>query len=60
MKIERYDLIITRDGYVKDEDELVKHMEDATMILDAHLRAALEELDQAGYCLQIRTERTRQ
>lgn len=54
MKLFSVSIVITRDGYVKTEDELVKHQEDANAIVEAHLAALAAELDQAGY--RIETE----
>jgi len=46
-------LHVTRDGYVKTGDELDKHIEDVERIVEHQLALLEEELDQAGYRLEV-------
>ena len=56
MKLVTFELTITRPGYVKDEDELVLHLEDSRMIVENALRQLEDELDQAGYGLTVKED----
>ena len=46
-------LKIGRPGYVKTGDELDAHKEDVERIVEHHLRMLDEELDQAGYTMEV-------
>ena len=56
MKLFNVSIKITRAGYVKDGDELVRHQEAAHAIVANALAQMRAELAEAGYLSEVKTE----
>ena len=51
MKVLDLKILVTRHGYVQNDDQLAAHQEDVGRILRNGLAQLRDELDQAGYVM---------
>ncbi len=54
MKLIELKIVVRKDGYVKDDDELEIICEDAQRICDNYLHMMKEELVSAGFDVEIK------